>query len=1348
MIRGSSSIRSQQEEPGFTGPTGPTGPTGSTGATGATGATGSTGATGAYVIRGKYVSDQLVLVLSDGNEIPIQGLTGVSAEYEGVVTGENVGSGFHVLSTFPAGTTAGLTFSFVSITGEGNVTVTRSGDTILIGGTYEIKGVSSAVGATSQDGLVYLSSFNEISGSSSGHSLKIQSGNNNSFDFFGGSGATGALLTEKNNIQNLGPIEFGTGVTLDISKGSVVKITTPIGIVGITGQSKKEGEISSFTAFIDGNAFWQLPSNLYFEENEDYFSCGVDIANFSNIAGEDKWYVTFASKGHDTDGCSGSGSFGSCCYEEDGETQCRDFVDQRSCEDDLGGSYRPFSSCEEVACDIAGDVCCSNGICLEYVSKEECEFYHGTFWTGVSCGTYAQDGPNYTDPIENGRFCYDPCLDKLACCKDGLCLGEYSRIQCEEFLGGFSVEGECGTVDCCSGINYIGACCRENGNCEDAISSSECNLPDIFHGHGSRCADINCCPDEEAPIVGFCCTGTDCEQRTEEACEELGGHWGGDGSPCPSSCIGNCCLPGGECTQTTRQDCAANSGIFGGEGDSSQPCSTLCSGRCCKQGGCDQTTLAECNADATGSWNGLGLCTPDSCGANGACCDGGGPGICVDTNENWCSQAGGEFNTGACTDANQCTGKYGACCSFDNESGMFLCSNKTKEQCEQDNQGNDNCWKGGAADGDGNPVSNDGFKRCEDHTDDNIGCNDPSAPFFCGICNDIDPLGPMGCCTRPGGCQQPYYPHPGARNGGQQSLYRGAFWDGTYSDVNVPNEDGRYADKESTIYQPLNTQMGALQDGNGFFQQGNIPQCIQVPLFECCGPPPYFPYCGPWNKPKEQHPDYPRFLGGENWIGTEGPGQGEPLTAAGKLGEAPNHTLIEEGTRLDYYDPKDTSNTSPGQLSDMKWTRDLDSPRHYMWPALKRIYVGGTEIDDNGRLDFDPDAPGYILPDADYFPFSRPGEDETYYDPSTWNTEALAYSENNPDKTFAETDFWRDAGLPGDHKILGMPNSFYTGGENTTISYGEVKDASTTVNPGCPVSGPRFAEYIAHILNVFEPRSYEAYFGGDYVPPIDKSLNSPAIAGVGPTSSTFYFSQSGQACPGTPLTCGSLNNLSDNCCNDLAAGGYQFPDRCNIAMGATPSPVNCFKFWSKGTCAQAVGSEVEDRVECEGDAGNEGGYYKGKQNGCNVSYGGISTTTQAAFGTDDWTEAPDGSDDILFNDDTQFYSHPCLSCTNWGYTTDDLCYGVSCITGNCCESPYIEEPVCCVEEVVSTVNYYDCFTGILTEQELEGSRCNGEPCDPACDPSDPGNVGCQICSIGFNGDEDEFYEDPPDGANN
>jgi len=1390
-IRGSSSVQPQGGIKGETGSTGNTGSIGPTGSIGATGITGPTGASGAYVIRGRYDDlGALVLVLSNGVEIPISGLTGVSAQYEGVVTGENIGNGIHIFSSTPSiyGTTSGLTFAFRSITGDGNIRVNRNGDMIVIGGTAEIKQLSE--GATSGGGLVHLTNTNAFSGTTSGDQLNIEvSGlTRDIFDFFGGAGTAdfaittprnpsgltgrGAILTERNNIQSFGPNEAfnGPGITLDISKGSIFKLMTPIGINGITGYSKTIGEVTSFTAFVDGNSFWKLPNNLYFEEGDDYFSCGIDVVNFTNIAvskeEEDKWYVTFASKGYDTDGCSGSGSFGSCCYTEEGQRKCQDFVDQRTCNDDLGGVFRPFTSCEE-ACDVEGDVCCSNGICLEFVSQEECDFYHGTFWTGVSCGTYPQEGSN------EERFCYDPCLDKLACCKDGLCLGEYSKIQCEEFLGGFSVAPPpgspeaCGYVDCCSGINYVGACCRENGTCEDATNSTDCTLPDIFQGHGSRCAEVSCCVEEEPPVLGFCCTGLECEQRTSEECLSLGGYYGGDGSPCPDTCIGNCCNTStGECTQTTYQDCISNNGFFGGPGSNGLSCSELCSGRCCEQGGCVNKTLEECIA-SNGAWGGIGPCTPDSCGSEGSCCTNNDE-TCTNTNASYCENVlNGYFINDVSCATNPCDRRNGACCSFNEETGFYLCSNTTKELCEAANPTNPNCWKGGDADEDGLPADGGTFKKCEDHTDDVIGCTDPSAPFFCGICNDIDPLGPMGCCTRPGGCHHLRGAHgfmySGAPGDSYSLWYNGADWDGEYDpEAEVPEFDGRTPNKEKTFIQPLQSRSAAFDGTNTYnvlYSDAIIPQCIQVPLFECCGPPPYFPYCGPWNKPKEQHPDYPRFLGGENWIGTEGPGQGEPLTGAGKLVEAPNHSTIAEGTNLTLYNPSDP-NWNGSDPSALKWTQDPDSPRHYIWPQNFRWYSPGNTASylDANQVFYPSEyaAASLSLPDDDWFPFDRPGS-EGFYDPTSWNAIGAAYTSADG-RSFGEMDFWREAGLPGDHKILGMPDSFYTGGKNTTIRFGDLADGTEEGNSnGCPVAGDRFIEYMNYIRNEFPGSGFGGYYYDQYF----GALNNAAVAGVAPTTSRLDPFGGAFGCgsgplgeKGIPLTCGNSNPLGGHCCDlyDGQDGTSMEESFCLIESTPLISPMNCFKFWKKGPCFGAGGYPAL-AAECSGIV-NPASWAAARQDACGWYWfdrpGGVGESYEVR--QDDWEAAPERT--IYYNSPENLYSHPCIEQLYAPSTNNDnetFCSRGSCgVAGSlgCCEAPWstLDLPdICCVENGVWEFSYYTCETDTLTVRTSPRYSCVGDECDD-CDDQEGGDPGvCYPCGGGgipLDGD----YEDPPEGA--
>ncbi len=1402
-IRGSSSVQTQGGIKGVTGTTGNTGGTGPTGSIGATGITGPTGASGAYVIRGRYDdAGALVLVLSDGVEIPISGLTGVSAQYEGVVTGENVGNGIHIFSSTPSiyGTTSGLTFAFRSITGDGNITVTKNGDMIVVGGTAATKQLSE--GATSGGGLAHLTNTNVFSGTTSGDQLNIEvSGlTRDIFDFFGGVGTAdfaistprnpsgltgrGAILTERNNIQSFGPNEAfnGPGITLDISKGSVFKLMTPIGINGITGYSKTVGEMTSFTAFIDGNSFWKLPNNLYFEEGDDYFTCGVDVVNFTNIlefeGQEDRWYVTFASKGYDTDGCSGSGSFGSCCYTENGQRKCQDFVDQRTCNDDLGGVFRPFTSCEE-ACDVEGDVCCSNGICLEFVSQEECDFYHGTFWTGVSCGTYPQEGSN------EERFCYDPCLDKLACCKDGLCLGEYSKIQCEEFLGGFSVApppgspAACGYVDCCSGINYVGACCREDGTCEDATNSADCTLPDVFQGHGSRCAEVSCCVEEEPPILGFCCTGLECEQRTLEECSSLQGYYGGDGSPCPDTCIGNCCNNStGECTQTTYQDCISNNGSFGGPGSNGLSCSELCSGRCCEQGGCVNKTLEECIV-SNGAWGGVGPCVPDSCGSPGSCCTNNDE-TCTDTNASYCTSVlDGYFINDVSCATNPCDRRNGACCSFDEETGLYLCSNTTKALCEAANPTNPNCWKGGDADEDGLPADGGTFKKCEDHTDENLGCTDPSAPFFCGICNEIDPLGPMGCCTRPGGCQNRYGPNAlntyfNEDGGVYTSWYGGADWTGVYDpDTEVPEEDGRVPNKEKTLVQPR--QDRRVPDPRG--EQGPIPQCVQIPLFECCGPPPYFPYCGPWNKPKEQHPDYPRFLGGENWIGSEGPGQGDPLTGAGKLVEAPNHTSIPEGTDLTLYNPSnpDWNGSSPSALT--SWTQDPQSPRHYLWPVLHRLFVPGNTAEYIDPNSDDPNqwadygnslysAHSLLLPDDDWFPFDRPGS-EKYYDPTLWNSIALAYT--NDGRSFGEMDFWKESGLPGDHKLLGMPDSFYTGGKNTTIRFGDLSDGTPEGNVnGCPVAGDRFIEYMNYIRGQFPGSQYDPF---DFY---NQGISDAAAAGVAPSTSRLD-PFSGIGCPGSgplgekgiPLTCGSSNPLGGHCC-DLydgggmgnGAGGAAGQAYCEIRNSPKSSPVNCFKFWKKGPCQEEQSTKFPDLAEECSSVVSPSSWAVARQDACGWYWGGIFNGV--VVDQDDWTEATD-QDIYVASAENKFF-HPCTECSyqaEWNADNETFCNYANCGSEgnlgccplppkpNVCEGAVCDvQPVCCQEDGEWEFSFYTCETDTLYVHTEPKFLCTGEECNdcqPDC-PTCPPPVDCLQCGGGGGTPLVGDYEDPQEGA--
>jgi hypothetical protein len=1068
MIRGSSSITNQQFLTGNTGPTGNTGNTGNTGPDGAKGNTGATGNTGSYVTGSKYVSEQLVLLLSNGEEISIQGLTGTTADYTGVVTGENLGSGFQVFSSYPGGVTAGLTFAFVSVTGGNNVTVTPDGDVLVIGVTYSINEV--AIGSTldSDQGLAYLSKRSQVSGTTADdptNQLKILENYLGSFDFFGGSASSGTVLTEKSNIQHIGPVEFGQGVTLDLSKGTVFKLTTPLGINGFTGDTlNQSGAVTSFTAFIDGNSFWKLPSELRFEQGEDYFSCGIDIVNFTRTGESNLWSVTFASRGYDTDGCSGSGSYGSCCYEErDLEGlpvyRCQDFSDERTCVDDLGGTYRPFVSCEE-ACDIKGDVCCSNGICLEYVSQEECDFYHGTFWSGVNCDDYPREGDN------DVRFCYDQCQTPYACCKDGLCLGEYSRIQCEEFLGGISSPGKCGSVDCCENIEYIGSCCYPD-RCEDAVSSRDCTGDGVFMGHGTRCADINCCI-EYTPTGSCCKSATVCDQETKEDCDALGGFFGGTGSPCPRdengeiSCLGNCCQPSGDCVEVIPQDCE---GTFGGAGSGTLPCGELCLGKCCEQNGCVQRTKEQC--ESTGVWMGLGDCNPfgvSTCGQDGRCCSGidnnsdGTPDTCTETNEEYCrgfiqntSSLPVEFAPEENCDPPACNVFTGACCLLDNETGLHLCTNRDKDTCEFLG----GCWKGGEP-GDGGPDGR--YIKCEDYRGPDDQCDATEPPFYCGICNDIDPIGPRGCCMRPVQCKirdaqsdgvgGGFIDTIGGRNSGgaacpssDSNLAGGDVVNPVGDPNSFPRLPESAADAPQTNFEILGYTFDIIS-GEDFYPESisdikgtydgdaegrvrgkiisDAPACVQMGLFECCGPPPDFPYCGfPYDTVQNQ-PDFPGSPNAPAFYPEateENPTLGE-CVGAGCPGVTQGTFWEWRGEKLGEGVPGDGQYDDPELFGNKYVYPDLNDPYQTYFRELnaRKYYPNEYRIMDSTSDEF-----GYPIPSE-------------RLDPSLTVQQAIDEDRTqdlwvNVDRGLTQEIIWPED-IPRNHVVLGMPASFYTGNYN------------------------------------------------------------------------------------------------------------------------------------------------------------------------------------------------------------------------------------------------------------------------------------------------------------------------------
>lgn len=121
----------------------------------------------------------------------------------------------------------------------------------------------------------------------------------------------------------------------------------------------------------------------------------------------------------------------------------------------------------------------------------------------------------------------------------------------------------------------IGACCYNDGTC-DELTEFECRTSGgYFQGPGTTC-DPN-------PCVGACCEPGCVEGETPDSCAGSGGTFQGfgttcDPNPCPSN-TGACCnLDTFECTDgVTHDDCVASGGIYLGDGSA---CSeTTC--ECC-----------------------------------------------------------------------------------------------------------------------------------------------------------------------------------------------------------------------------------------------------------------------------------------------------------------------------------------------------------------------------------------------------------------------------------------------------------------------------------------------------------------------------------------------------------------------------------------------------------------------------------------------------------------------------------------------------------------------------------------------------------------------------------------------
>lgn len=606
------------------GPTGPTGARGRTGPTGPAGSTtdvlGNIGPLAPHISNIEFYGSGATVYFSNNETLSVSGsfggVTGTNSSK--VVSVDpfdvNLDVGTHKFIGVGNNTS---TFVMRGISASGSLVVSEDSQAIYIDSIYNAESGSADSATLTDNTLVYLKKNNQISSTVIGITsgtfydgtlvFKKDSAN---LDF--------SKLLPRAKVKYIHPT-YNTPnaepVLLNVEDAGVFYIRTPNGICGFSGLMRPN-EVTSVTLITESDDIWSFPKNVYFENGENYLTCGKSILNLTTFDQGQSWYAVVAARGIDgsTANCEVKSLYGSCCYQGLTALLCKDFITKNEC-DILSGTFNALVSCD-VGCGSTFGVCCSNGSCIENVSYSECIAFGGKYFFGIDCN-YLSNNPNGDNDT---RLCFNNCsTQKIACCKDGQCLGDnFTKIECENILGGVAfVNKQCSEVDCCLQNVKVGPCCFD-GNCiETTLLDCKTNFNGIFLGEGERCGNVNCsCYDTTNAIFGRCCicngSTPTCVITTQSGCPN--NSW----EAVPGAVFSDTCSVQNQNFCTTNLSCTAPT-----------------TGRCCVCSGgsttCSIKTQAECS-QLNGLWNSTLTCTTpcNPCAFSPACSDcssGGTPGV-------------------------------------------------------------------------------------------------------------------------------------------------------------------------------------------------------------------------------------------------------------------------------------------------------------------------------------------------------------------------------------------------------------------------------------------------------------------------------------------------------------------------------------------------------------------------------------------------------------------------------------------------------------------------------------------------------------------------------------------------